>query len=55
MMHPPGYRRSNMAVFGRALTAALMLSSIASLAPAQQAPLQDKPFAEHRIVAAALG
>ncbi len=49
MMHPPGYRRSNMAVFGRALTAALMLSSIASLAPAQQAPLQDKPFAEHRI------
>jgi hypothetical protein len=50
MMHPPGYRRSNMAAFGRALTAALTLSSIASLAPAQQAPLQDKPFAEHRIV-----
>jgi intracellular sulfur oxidation DsrE/DsrF family protein len=50
MMHPPGYRRSNMGAFGRALTAALMLSSIASLAPAQQAPLQDKPFAERRIV-----
>jgi len=30
--------------------AALMLTIVPSLAPAQQAPLQDNPFAEHRIV-----
>ena len=30
--------------------AALISTVIPSLAPAQQAPLQDKPFAEHRIV-----
>jgi len=32
----------------RALIAALLL--IPSLAPAQQVPLQDKPFAEHKVV-----
>jgi uncharacterized protein len=50
MTNLPGCRRSNMPAFGGALIAALMLNSIASLAPAQQAPLQDKPFAEHRII-----
>ena len=39
-----------MPAFGRALMAALMLTMVPSLATAQQAPLQDKPFAEHRIV-----
>jgi len=39
-----------VSAFGRDLMAALMLTMVPSLAPAQQAPLQDKPFAEHRIV-----
>ena len=34
----------------RALAAALLIVASATLARAQQAPLQDKPFAEHRIV-----
>ena len=34
----------------RALTAALLFAAPATLAGAQQAPLQDKPFAEHKIV-----
>ena len=46
----PRHRRSIVPGFGRALMAALILTVIPSLAPAQQAPLQDKPFAEHRIV-----
>jgi hypothetical protein len=50
MRRLPRYRRSNTPAFGSALVAALMLTAISSLAPAQQAPLQDKPFAEHRIV-----
>ena len=49
MRRLPRYRRSNMPAFGSALVA-LMLTTISSLAPAQQTPLQDKPFAEHRIV-----
>jgi intracellular sulfur oxidation DsrE/DsrF family protein len=46
----PGHRRSIVSAFGRALKAALVLTMVPSLAAAQQAPLQDKPFAEHRIV-----
>ena len=34
--------------FARAIVAALLL--MPSLSPAQQVPLQDKPFAEHKIV-----
>src|SRR6266581_6107815 len=49
MRRLPRYRRSNIPAFGSALVA-LMLTTISSLAPAQQASLQDKPFAEHRIV-----
>jgi intracellular sulfur oxidation DsrE/DsrF family protein len=46
----PRHRRSIVSAFGRALMAALLLTMAPALAPAQQAPLQDKPFAEHRIV-----
>src|SRR6266581_3208587 len=49
MRRLPRYRRSNIPAFGSALVA-LMLTTISSLAPAQQASLQDKPFAEHKIV-----
>jgi intracellular sulfur oxidation DsrE/DsrF family protein len=34
----------------RAMTAALLIASAASAGRAQQVPLQDKPFAEHKIV-----
>jgi intracellular sulfur oxidation DsrE/DsrF family protein len=34
----------------RTLTAALLIAAAVPLARAQQAPLQDKPFAEHKIV-----
>jgi intracellular sulfur oxidation DsrE/DsrF family protein len=34
----------------RALAAALLIATSATLARAQQAPLQDKPFAEHKVV-----
>ena len=34
----------------RAMTAALLITTAAPVARAQQAPLQDKPFAEHKIV-----
>ena len=37
-------------ISARALTAAVMMTITASLASAQHAPLQDKPFAEHKIV-----
>src|SRR4030095_11743448 len=44
-----GHRGSGMNRFlARAIVAALLLTP--SLAPAQQVPLQDKPFAEHKIV-----
>jgi uncharacterized protein len=39
-------RRSVVRAIGSALTAAL----VSSAAGAEQAPLPDKPFAEHRIV-----
>jgi uncharacterized protein len=39
-----------MGAFGGAVIAALGLAVVSSVACAQQAPLQDKPFAEHRIV-----
>ncbi len=44
------YRRSIIRGFGGAVMAALMAVAIPSLARAEQAPLPDKPFAEHRIV-----
>src|SRR6202171_114648 len=45
----PGHRRSIVRAFGRAMMAGLMAGTISS-ARAEQAPLPDKPFAEHRIV-----
>jgi len=36
--------------FGNVAIAALMAATVPSLARAQQAPLPDKPFAEHRVV-----
>ncbi len=45
----PGHRRSIVRTFGSAM-AALMMATVPSLAQAEQAPLLDKPFAEHRIV-----
>src|SRR5258708_15245102 len=44
------YRRSIIRGFGGAVMAAWMAVAIRSLARAEQAPLPDKPFAEHRIV-----
>ena len=44
------HRRSFARAFGSAVIAALMAATIPSLARSQQAPLPDKPFAEHRIV-----
>jgi intracellular sulfur oxidation DsrE/DsrF family protein len=44
------YRRSIICGFGSAGIAALLAATIPSPARAQQAPLPDKPFAEHRIV-----
>jgi intracellular sulfur oxidation DsrE/DsrF family protein len=43
------YRRSVVRAFGTAAMAALMAATFSSVAGAQQAPLPDKPFAEHRI------
>jgi len=34
----------------RVLTAALLIAAAAPAVRAQQAPLQDKPFAEHKVV-----
>jgi intracellular sulfur oxidation DsrE/DsrF family protein len=36
--------------FGNVAMAALMAATVPSVARAQQAPLPDKPFAEHRVV-----
>src|SRR5437879_13297490 len=44
------YRRSIVRAFGNVAMAALMAAMVTSLARAEQAPLPDKPFAEHRIV-----
>src|SRR5437773_11321767 len=49
-MHCSRDRASIVRVFGSAVMAVLMAAAIPSAARAQQAPLQDKPFAEHRIV-----
>jgi uncharacterized protein len=46
----PGHRRSIVRAFGSAMMVALMMATVPSLARAEQAPLPDKPFAEHRIV-----
>src|SRR6202165_3614566 len=43
------YRRSVVRTLGTAVSAALVAATVSSLARAQQAPLPDKPFAEHRI------
>jgi intracellular sulfur oxidation DsrE/DsrF family protein len=45
-----GYRRAIVRAFGGAIMVGLMAATVPSLAPAEQAPLPDKPFAEHRIV-----
>src|SRR3979411_543510 len=50
MKHLLTYRRSIVRAFGCAAIAALAAAMLSSLARAQQAPLPDKPFAEHRIV-----
>jgi intracellular sulfur oxidation DsrE/DsrF family protein len=46
----PSYRRSMVRAFGNIVIAALTAATVPSLARAQQAPLPDKPFAEHRVV-----
>ena len=50
MKHLLTYRRSIVRAFGCAVIAALAAAMPWSLARAEQAPLPDKPFAEHRIV-----
>ena len=45
----PGHRRLIVRAFGSAMMVGLMAATISS-ARAEQAPLPDKPFAEHRIV-----
>ncbi len=52
MTHFSRRRRQIIGVLGNALMAVLMLAMIPSAARAQQAqaPLPDKPFAEHRVV-----
>src|SRR5712675_1527357 len=44
------YRRSIIRAFGTAMIGALVMAIVPSLARAEQAPLPDKPFAEHRVV-----
>lgn len=50
MNYPATYRRSLLRAFGHAVLAALLVTMVVPAARAQQAPLQDKPFAEHKIV-----
>src|SRR3977135_1402907 len=50
MKHLLTYRRSIVRAFGSAMIAALAAVMLASRFRAEQAPLPDKPFAEHRIV-----
>ena len=50
MKHLLTYRRSIVRGFGCAAIAALAAAMLSSLVRAEQAPLPDKPFAEHRIV-----
>jgi uncharacterized protein len=44
------YRRRFVRVLGKAVVAALLAAMVVPAARAQQVPLQDKPFAEHKIV-----
>jgi intracellular sulfur oxidation DsrE/DsrF family protein len=44
------YRRRFVRAFGNAVVAALLAAMAVPAALAQQVPLQDKPFAEHKIV-----
>jgi intracellular sulfur oxidation DsrE/DsrF family protein len=44
------HRRSFLRAFGNAVVAALLATIAVPAARAQQVPLQDKPFAEHKIV-----
>jgi intracellular sulfur oxidation DsrE/DsrF family protein len=44
------HRRSVVRTMGKAVVAALMAAMVSSVARAEQAPLPEKPFAEHRIV-----
>jgi len=41
---------TGFSIISRLLTAALLIATSSTLARAQQAPLQDKPFAEHKVV-----
>ena len=50
MMHFPHLPRSTVRALGNAVITGLMLMLISSSAYPQQAPLPDKPFAEHRVV-----
>jgi intracellular sulfur oxidation DsrE/DsrF family protein len=50
MKHLLTYRRSVVRAFGCAAIAAMAAAMPWSAARAEQAPLPDKPFAEHRIV-----
>jgi intracellular sulfur oxidation DsrE/DsrF family protein len=44
------HRRRLVHVFGKVVVAALLAMMVVPAARAQQVPLQDKPFAEHKIV-----
>jgi intracellular sulfur oxidation DsrE/DsrF family protein len=46
----PSLRSSIVRAFNSAAMAAIVLTTVASIASAEPAPLPDKPFAEHRIV-----
>jgi uncharacterized protein len=50
MKHFNRQRRLVVSAFGSVVIATLMLATLPSIAPAEPAPLPDKPFAEHRIV-----
>jgi len=41
---------TGFSIISRLLTTALLIATSSTLARAQQAPLQDKPFAEHKVV-----
>src|SRR5260221_5209445 len=45
-----GISMTGFSTISRLLTAALLIVTSSTLARAQQAPLQDKPFAEHKVV-----
>jgi intracellular sulfur oxidation DsrE/DsrF family protein len=50
MRHLATYRQQFVRAFGNAAVAALLAAMVVPAARAQQVPLQDKPFAEHKIV-----